>query len=872
MALDLVARLSLKDDLSARMRKVTGELGRTEKQTRSLTDRMGGLKGALAGVGVTVGITALAKGILGIGVAFDTQMSKVKAVSGATDEQFRQLKDTARQLGKDTKFSMTEAAEGMEYLALAGWKTEAILVAMPGMLNLAAAGALDLGRAADITSDTMQAFGIASENATHVADVFAYAQANANTNVEQMGEAMKYAAPVANALGWQLEETAAAQMAMADAGLKGSIAGQAFASSMARQAKPTRQMSKMMDKLGVSFFDAKGEMLSMPDMIAELERGTKGLTSEQRSAAISTLFGAEAYKHWAILLERGSGELSRMTDELKNSDGAAAEMAATMIDNLGGAWQIFMSGVAEAAYSIYEKFEPALRGVVDVLTLIVDKVPAVVSVLSKLAKPFVPLAKAIGIAVLAVGSFMAIVGTFKLIGLAIAFVSAPMWLVIGAITALVLGFQMAYKHSEKFRKALSGIGNAFKTVWSVMKGDSKGEMLGITRMLKSGMSTEQVNQVITFANKLKDAFKKVKGVVVGVSKLFSGDEMVGITKMLKAGLSTDQVNEIIAFVDRIKGAFSRLGDVFVGLGTLIGAGNASDLLTALGFSADTITNIFAFVETVKTAVTEFVTYLGEKWAELQPTIALLIERFVSMKDTAISIFTTLWAFLQPIFGALGVAFQIIGDIAVMVWTNIIAPAINFVISMFQALWNVAGPILELLGAAIGVAFEILKVAWDTILKPVAEWLLGAFAAAFEAAKGHVDNIADAFGFLGEMISGAVTWFNKIKDAIKNFNVPDWLSKLGGGGTVKFEASGGDGGKKGKSNYHGIDYVPYNGFQASLHKGERVQTAQEVREQKQGGGGPVTITGNAFHVRQESDIEAIAYELAKLIERERGQMA
>lgn len=188
MALDLVARLSLKDDFTARMRRVTGSLGDADKQTRSLTDRMGGLKGALAGIGITAGIGALAKGIVGIGVEFDTQMSKVKAVSGATDEQFQQLRDTARQLGKDTKYSMTEAGQGMEYLALAGWKTDAIITAMPGMLNLAAAGALDLGRAADITSDTMQSFGIAAEHATHVSDVFAYAQANANMNVEQMGE------------------------------------------------------------------------------------------------------------------------------------------------------------------------------------------------------------------------------------------------------------------------------------------------------------------------------------------------------------------------------------------------------------------------------------------------------------------------------------------------------------------------------------------------------------------------------------------------------------------------------------------------------------------------------------------------------------
>ena len=659
-------------------------------------------------------------------------------------------------------------------------------------------------------------------------------------------------------------------MALADSGLKGSIAGQAFASSLARKAKPTRAMSKMLKKLGISFFDAKGEMLGMPEMIAELERGTKGLTTEQRSAAISTLFGAEAYKHWAILLERGSGELATMTDELKNSDGAAAQMAATMIDNLGGAWQIFMSGVAEAAYTIYELFEPSLRKVVDVLTVVVGKVPAVVSVIAKLAKPFVPLAKAIGIAVLAVGSFLAVVGTFKLIGLAIAFVSAPMWLVIGAITALVLGFRATYKHSEKFRNAIKSVGKAFKAVTEVFTGVNA---RGFITLLEAGFSPDQAEVIFNFATKIKSGFDTVKTVLKGMSQMFKGVNARGFITLLEAGFDPDQVAKIQAFVDGVKGAISRFKAIFDGLGTLLMGGGATDLLSALGFSPETITAIAGFIDAIKTAVTEFVTYLGAKWEELQPSIAMLIERFVSLKDTAIQIFTNLLNFLQPIFGALGIAFQIIGDIAVMVWTNIIAPALNFVISLFQTLWNVAGPILELLGAAIGVAFEILKVAWDTILKPLAEWLLSAFTVAFETAKLHVDNIASAFGFLGDMISGAVNWFNTIKDAIKNFSVPDWLSKLGGGGTVKFEASGGGGGKKGKSNYHGIDYVPYDGYQASLHKGERVQTAQEVREEKRGGGGgPISISGNTFNVRQESDIEAIAYELAKLIERERGQMA
>lgn len=868
MAMDLVARLSLKDDLSARMRRVTGELGRTEKQTQSLTERMGGLKGALAGIGVTVGITALAKGIVGIGVAFDTQMSKVKAVSGATEEQFQALRSTARQLGKDTKYSMTEAGEGMEYLALAGWKTDAIITAMPGMLNLAAAGALDLGEAANITSDTMQAFGLSADVATHAADVFAYAQANANTNVSQMGEAMTYLAPVANALGWKLEESSAAMMAVADAGIKGSMGGQAFGTSLARLAKPTKAMHREMKRLGIELFTAQGDLKTLPGVVGELEKATKGMTAQQRSSTITTMFGAQAYKHWAVLLERGSGELQRMTTELENADGAAAEMAATMIDNLGGAWQIFMSGVAEAAYSIYEKFEPAMRGAVDVMTEWVGKVPEAVDMLIKFSKPFAPLAKAIGIALLAVGSFFAVVRSFKLIGAALMFFATPVGFAIAAITGLVLAFQSAYKNSEPFRKAVDGIVGSVKGLFKMLTGDRLG---AFEDMFGAGLDISQAMKVDEFAKKLQAGFGKVKAVFSGISKIFGGEHKGAIDVLESAGFSSKQVDGIRAFGYGLKGAFDKVKTIFSGIGTLISGGGATDFLSALGFSPEAIAGIFAFVEKVKTKVGEFVTYLGVKWAELQPSIVLLVERFFSLKDTAISIFTTLWAFLQPIFSALGNAFQIIGDIAVMVWTNIVAPTIDFVIGVFQALWKIVGPLLELLGETIGLAFGVLKIVWDTIIKPVTDYLMGAFATAFEAAMPYVKGLSEAFDVLGGVISTIAGWFGGFTDALSKFKVPSWLSKLGGGGTVKFEDSSGDGGK-GKSHYHGIDYVPRDGYQATLHKGERVQTAQEVREQRQGGaGGPISISGNTFHVRQESDIEAIAYELAKLIEREGAQM-
>ncbi|QHZ52303.1 phage tail tape measure protein [Paenibacillus larvae] len=413
-------------DFSQKMERARKEMKDTKeksKKTKESIEKMG--KGAtVAGAAMVGGFVAVVKQA----ADFEQQMSKVKAISGATGDDFQRLNETARHLGATTKFTATQAGEGMEYLALAGWKTNDIISAMPGMLNLAAAGALDLGRAADIVSDTMQAFGLDASTATHAADVFAYAQANANTNVEQMGEAMKYLSPIAHALGWSLEESSAATMSLANSGLKGSIAGQAFASSLARLAKPTKRMAGLMKKTGMEFFDAQGKMKSMPELVAEIEKGTKGMTEQQRSAALSVLFGAEAYKHWAILLDTGSGKLKDMTKNLQNCDGTAEQMSKTMIDNLYGSIEIFKSGVSEVAIKLGNHFIPSIRKGVDALTKFVEGLgkidPNKVEIFVKVAGTAVGILAVAGAVTKLAGAFRALVLGMGPIGWVIAGISA----------------------------------------------------------------------------------------------------------------------------------------------------------------------------------------------------------------------------------------------------------------------------------------------------------------------------------------------------------------------------------------------------------------------------------------------------------------
>lgn len=363
----------------------TAKLARELKQLEGSQRRLNALKATfdsgmnkakraagVAAVGSVTAATAVAVSSLNKAADFEAQMAKVSAVSSATATDFARLNAEAQKLGKSTVFSPTEAAKGMEYLALAGWKTDEIISAMPGMLNLAAAGALDLGRASDVTSDTMQAFGLSADKAGHAADVFAYAQANANTNVEMLGEGMKYLAPVANTFKWSLEGTTAGMMALANQGLKGSIAGQAFASSLSRLSKDNASVQKVMKKTNIAFFDAQGTLKPLPKLIKEIEKGMAGMTDKQKSATLTTLFGTEAVKHWSILLSTGSDELERMTAALEKSEGTAAKMSATMVDNYAGSLKLLQSNIEaaqikfmEPVLPVFQKFFGGLAGNID---------------------------------------------------------------------------------------------------------------------------------------------------------------------------------------------------------------------------------------------------------------------------------------------------------------------------------------------------------------------------------------------------------------------------------------------------------------------------------------------------------------------------
>jgi TP901 family phage tail tape measure protein len=331
------------------------------------------LAAAAAIAGISVALIALGKASIKEGATYTKEMSNVKALTGATEEQFDKLSASAEELGATTKFTATEAAEGMSFLAMAGFEVDEIISAMPGVLNLAAAGNLDLATSADIASNIISGMGADISETDHIIDVLTATMTSSNTNLIQLGEGMKFVAPLAGSLGIDVEDLSAAMGILGDAGIQGTMGGTALRQALLNLASPTGAAKKVMDDLGLSVFDQSGKMLPLPDIIGRVAKATEGLTDEQKIQSLETIFGARNISAMSVLLEAGEDDLRGFGNELRESGGRAAEIAATQLDNLSGDVTLLQSAFSGVKIQIFKRLEPILRNIVAFATQMLER-------------------------------------------------------------------------------------------------------------------------------------------------------------------------------------------------------------------------------------------------------------------------------------------------------------------------------------------------------------------------------------------------------------------------------------------------------------------------------------------------------------------
>lgn len=308
-------------------------------------------------------LSAITTASVAAGSNFEEQMSTVQAISMASGDEVERLNEKAKELGKSTKFSASEVGQGFEYMAMAGWKTEDMLSGIGGVLDLAAASGEDLGAVSDIVTDAMTAFGLGSDQAGRFADVLAAASSNANTNVSMMGETFRYVAPVAGALGYEIEDTGVAIGLMANSGIKASQAGTALRSMFSRLSKPTAEVQSAMEALNLSLTDKDGNMKSFLELQKDMRSGFAGMADVQKAEVAAKLAGQEAMSGILAIANSSDADFEKLTEAINNSAGAAEKMSEIRLDNLKGDLTIMRSAAEGFGIDLYENLSGPLRDI-----------------------------------------------------------------------------------------------------------------------------------------------------------------------------------------------------------------------------------------------------------------------------------------------------------------------------------------------------------------------------------------------------------------------------------------------------------------------------------------------------------------------------
>lgn len=490
------------DNLTDSTDDATESIEEMDDATEEASDGFTVMKGALASLvadGFRKAISAVkdfAQGTIEAGKAFEKSMSNVAALSGATNDELELLRQTAKDYGSTTQFSASEAADALGYMALAGWDAKQSASALGGVLNLAAASGMDLASASDMVTDYMSAFNIEAKDSAYFADLLAYAQANANTTAQGLGEAFKNSAANMNAAGQDIETTVSLLAMMANQGLKGSEAGTALSAVMRDMTAKMKDGSISIGKTSVAVMDANGNYRDMTDILADVERATEGMGDAEKAAALKSTFTSDSIKGLNLILNAGVSNAADFEDALRKSSGSAEDMADIMNDNFNGALTATKSKLEGVQIALYEKVQPALKsGLVafneflDALKWLIKNGEKVIAVLGGMAAGVAAyVAYTTAITVMTKG-WQALTIATKAQAVAQKVLNAvmalsPTGLIVAGITALVAAFVILWNTSEDFRNfwinlweqikeaaepVITVLVEAFTKAWEVIK-------------------------------------------------------------------------------------------------------------------------------------------------------------------------------------------------------------------------------------------------------------------------------------------------------------------------------------------------------------------------------------------------------------------
>lgn len=600
--------------------------------------------------------------VLGLGTAavkvtsdFESAMSKVSAISGATGGDLDALNKKAQEMGAKTKFSATESAEAFTYMAMAGWKTEDMLSGIDGIMSLAAADGLDLATTSDIVTDALTAFGLSASDSGHFADVLAKASSNANTNVSMLGESFKYAAPVAGALGYSAEDTAIALGLMANAGIKGSQGGTALRGSLTRLIKPTDEAAVLMEQYGLSMTNADGSMKSLGEVMNMLRDKLGGLTEAEQAQVAAQIFGQEAMSGMLAIINASDSDYAKLTDAIYDADGAAQQMADTMLDNLSGQLTLLKSALEGLAIQFGEILMPYIKQFVTWLQNLTQRLQELTPEQKEQVVKWAAIAAAIGPVLMVLGKLTTSVGSiittfgkipgalakaksaFTAVSAAIGGISAPVVAVVAVIGVLIAAFANLWKTNEEFR-------NKMTAIWDGIKSKFESFAQGIVDRLNAlGFDFENFGEVVkaiwdgfcsVLAPVFEAAFEIISSVLGTVLDVLTGilDVFIGIFTGNWEQCWNGIKEIFVGIWNGLVGILQSLGNMLLGIFDAVcgwfGTTWDETWTNIKQFFVDTWNGITTFfsnvINAIKTAVSNFITTIINFFAQLPTNIANFI--------------------------------------------------------------------------------------------------------------------------------------------------------------------------------------------------------------------------------------------------------
>ena len=725
MAVDVGSAVGYLDlDISGFLKGLKTAQEEGNKTSQNIATKVGN---NIAGMGksITTAGSALTKSvtlpIVGAGTAivtlssnFESAMSKVSAISGATGSDFDKLKAKAQEMGAKTKFSATESAEAFTYMAMAGWKTEQMLQGIDGIMALAAADGLDLATTSDIVTDALTAFGMSAEESGHFADVLARASTNANTNVAMLGESFKYVGPVAGAFGYSVEDVSIALGLMANAGIKASAGGTALRQALAQLTSPTDDAAALMEKYGLSLFDSEGKTKSLMTVMGELrstfkmtqqdlEKATEAaeagdeawakyaaslpIDQQQKLQDLAEIFGVRAMPAMLAIIQAGEEDFNKLSESIYDADGAAQQMADTMLNNLSGQVTILKSSLEGLALQFGEIILPYVKKFVEKIQELVQKFQSLSPQQKEQVVKWAAIAAAIGPCLLIVGKLTTSVG--KMIAI---FGKLP-----GAITKAKGGF------------------NALTTCFTNMK-----EGFALSKAGFSGLATEAGG----FGTKMGVAMAGVTGPMLAIAAV------IGV--VIAAFVSLWKNNE--EFRDNILAIWGQIKETFAGFTQGI-----VDLLNSLGFNFGSITDV------IKAVWEGFCNFLAPIFTgvfqQISNAFKFITDSILNILRFWISLFKGDW---EGAWNAIKAQFQNV--------CNFIKETFQNVLNTLSSIWNAIAGIFQSLWVTITGFFTGIWTDIQNIFGSVVDFFRTAFSNAWEAIKN--------------VFSGVKTFFTGIWNTIK----------------------------------------------------------------------------------------------------------